>query len=102
MGSCCWVCVKARLLGSQFSHAVTLQDQAMSVVDEAIQDGIRNGRIADQFVPVIDGKLAGHDGRGASMPVVENFQEIARLLGRERVLQGRLYWSWGERTLTFE
>ena len=56
----------------------------MGVVDEAIENGVRDGRISDQFMPVIDGELAGHDGRGASMPVVENFQEIAPLLGRER------------------
>ena len=53
----------------------------MSVVDEAIEDGIRNGRIADQFVPVIDGELACHDGRGASVPVVENFRKIAPCSG---------------------
>ncbi len=33
----------------------------MGVVDEPIQDGIRDGRIADQFVPVLDGELTGHD-----------------------------------------
>jgi hypothetical protein len=44
------------LLGGQFSHAVTLQDQAMGVVNKPIEDR------ADHFVPVIDGELAGHDG----------------------------------------
>ena len=45
---------------------------------------VNDGRIGDQFVPVLDGQLAGHDGGRASMPVVENLQEIALLLGRER------------------
>jgi hypothetical protein len=58
----------------------------MGVVDEPIKDGICDSRIADQFVPVVDGELAGHDGRGASMAVVEDLQEIAPLVGRE----------WGE------
>jgi hypothetical protein len=56
----------------------------MGVVHESIQDGIRDGLIADQFVPVLDGELAGHDGGGASMPVVEDLQEITPLLGCER------------------
>ena len=56
----------------------------MGVVHELIQDGIRDGLIADQFVPVLDGELAGHDGGGASLPVVEDLQEITPLLGSER------------------
>ena len=56
----------------------------MGVVHESIQDGIRDGLIADQFVPVLDGELAGHDGGGASVPVVEDLQEITPLLGCER------------------
>ena len=56
----------------------------MGIVHEPIEDCIRDARIADQFVPMIDGELAGHDGRGASMPIIEDFQEIAPLLGGER------------------
>jgi energy-coupling factor transporter ATP-binding protein EcfA2 len=58
--------------------------EAMGVVDEMIQDGVGDGRIANQFVPMIHGELAGDDGRGASMPVIEDVQETAPLLGRER------------------
>ena len=53
MGSCRGVCVKPRLFGGQFSHAVSLQDEAMGIVDEPIQDGICDGGIADQFVPAL-------------------------------------------------
>ena len=84
MGSCRLVCVKAGLFGGEFSHAISLKDQAMGVMDEPIQDGVGDGRIGDQFVPVLDGELAGHDGGGASMPVVEDLQEITLLVGRER------------------
>jgi hypothetical protein len=56
----------------------------MGVVNEPIEDGVGDGRVADQFVPVIDRKLAGHDGRGSSMPIVEDFQEIAPLVECER------------------
>ena len=84
MGSCRWVCVKPRLLGSHFSHAVSLQGEAMGIVDEPIKNGIRDGRISDQFVPVIDGELARDDRRGASVAVIEDFQEIASLFRGER------------------
>lgn len=56
----------------------------MGVVHEPIQDGVCDGLIVDQFVPVLDGELAGHDGGGASVAVVEDLQEIAPLFGRER------------------
>ena len=55
----------------------------MGVVDEPIEDGVGDGRVADQFVPVIDGKLAGDDGRGSSMPI-EDFQKVTPLVERER------------------
>ena len=81
------------MFGGQFSYAVSLQDQAMGVVDEPIQDGVGDGRIGDQFVPVLYGELAGHDGGGASMPVVEDLQEITLMVGCERrqapVIQSR-------------
>ena len=44
----------------------------------AIEDGIGQGRIADGFVPVLDGQLAGDDGRGAAVAVFEDFQEVHR------------------------
>ena len=58
-----------------------------------IQDGVGDGRIGDQFVPVALRELAGHDGGGTSMPVVEDLQEITLLVGCERrqapVIQSR-------------
>jgi hypothetical protein len=35
---------------------------ALGVVDDAIEDGIGVGRIADRLVPFVDGDLAGDDG----------------------------------------
>ena len=35
----------------------------MSVVNEAIQDGVAQSGIADYIVPMFDGDLAGDDGR---------------------------------------
>ena len=40
---------------------------AVRVVDDAIEDGVGIGRIADQGVPFVDGDLAGNDRRSAAM-----------------------------------
>ena len=53
----------------------------MGVVDEAIQDGVSDRGIADVFVPVIDGKLSGHDGGSAAVSVLDDLQEISALWG---------------------
>ena len=45
----------------------------------AIGDSIGQGRVADGFVPVLDGQLACDDGGGAAMTVFEDFQQVAAL-----------------------
>ena len=56
-------------------------------MDEPIEDGVGDGRVGDHFVPVIDRQLAGHDGRAAIVPIIDDLQQIATLIlgqGRER------------------
>ena len=53
----------------------------MCVVDEAIEDGVGEGRVADDLVPMFDRKLAGHHGRSAAVPILDDLQEVAALLG---------------------
>ena len=48
----------------------------MGVVDEAIEDGVGIGRIADDLVPPLDRDLAGDDGRFGSVAVFEDLQQI--------------------------
>jgi len=52
----------------------------MGVVDQPVQDGVGQGRVADLFVPEFQGQLAGHQGGLESMPVFEDFQEIMALV----------------------
>ena len=47
---------------SDLAHAVSGHVEAVSVVDEAIEDGVGQGRVADHLVPLVDGDLAGDDG----------------------------------------
>ena len=55
---------------------------AMSVVDEAVENGVGIGRVADHLVPFVDGDLAGEDGRAAAVAFFEDFVEIVG--GRRR------------------
>ncbi len=49
-------------------------------MDEPVEDGVGDGRVGDDLVPVIDRELAGHDGRAAIVPVVDDLQQVATLL----------------------
>jgi hypothetical protein len=57
----------------------------MGVVDDAIEDGVGVGRIADDLVPFIDGDLAGEDSRTATVALFEDFLEVAAGAGVEGV-----------------
>ncbi len=53
--------VKDVCSGRSFSYALSGELKAVSVVDQAIQDGVGQGGIADDLVPAIDGDLACDD-----------------------------------------
>ncbi len=62
------------------SQALTVQFDAVGVVDKAVEDCIGDRRIADHVIPVIDGHLASDDGRSLLVAVLDDLQEIAPLL----------------------
>jgi len=45
-------------------------------MDQAVEDGVGVGGVADQSVPLIDGELAGDDGGAAAVAVLEDLQEV--------------------------
>ena len=57
----------------------------MGIVNEAVEDGVGIGRIADDFMPTIDGKLRGYHGGTASIAIFEDFKEIMPGGGIERL-----------------
>src|SRR5882724_5260511 len=67
------------------SQAVACQVEPLSVVDEAVENGVGIGRIADHGVPALDGELAGDDGGASSVAFLENFEQIVAGLGVERL-----------------
>jgi len=46
-------------------------------VNEAVQDRVSQGGIADNFVPMLDGDLAGDDGRGATVAIIKDLEQVA-------------------------
>ena len=48
----------------------------MGIVEETVEDGVAEGGIADDIVPVLDGNLAGEQRARAGMAVVEDFEEV--------------------------
>src|SRR6202789_2159825 len=77
IGSGVCVGVKSLIAGVLFSHAFSGELKAVSVVNEAIQDGVAEGGVADNFVPMFDGDLAGDDGGGATVAIIEDLQKVA-------------------------
>src|SRR5450759_3898271 len=65
------------IAGILLSHALSGELKAVSVVNEAIQDSVAEGGVADDVVPVFDGDLAGNDGRGATVAIIKDLQKVA-------------------------
>jgi hypothetical protein len=60
-----------------FPQRISLQVELMGVVDEAVNDGIGQGGIANGGVPVFNPKVASDDSRVGAVTVVEHFQQVA-------------------------
>ena len=56
----------------------------MCVVEQTVEDGVAEGGIADDIVPVFDGYLAGEERAAAGVAVVEDLEEVVPSLARER------------------
>ena len=48
----------------------------MSVVDEATQDRVGVGRVADGLMPAVHGKLGRDDPGAASVSLLEDFEHV--------------------------
>ena len=51
----------------------------MGVVNQAVQDGVGQGGIADHLVPVAHGQLAGHQRGAPLVAVLQDLQQIVAL-----------------------
>src|SRR6266702_888977 len=67
-----------------FAQGLAVEREAVCGVHEAVEDGISDCGIDDHLVPVIDGELTGHNRRAAAMAIVDDFEQVAALLGGQR------------------
>src|SRR5215203_1291396 len=57
----------------------------MGIVDDAVEGGVGDGRLADDVVPTVDRDLAGDEGCAAAVALFDDLQKIAPLVGPERL-----------------
>src|SRR3954453_10782257 len=69
-------CFLLRFAPALLAHRLAVEFQAISVVDDAIQDTVRHGDIPDLFVPVSQGHLRGQNQRTSLVAVITDFQKI--------------------------
>ena len=73
------------VVGFELAHGWPVQFQPIGVVDDAIEDGVGEGRLADDIVPLVEGELAGDERRAAAIAVLDDFHQIAPLVGDKPV-----------------
>jgi hypothetical protein len=72
------------LAGARATQAVAGEVDAVGIVDDAIENSVGVGRIADEIVPFVDRDLAGDDGRSPAVALFENLEEVVARGGVER------------------
>jgi len=52
-------------------------------VDDAVEDGVGQGRVADQVAPAVDRDLASQQRGAAAVAIFDDLQHVVALLGPE-------------------
>ena len=58
-----------------FSQGVSFELDAVGTVDDAIHDGVGQGSLADEFVPMLDGDLRSDDERAVGRQLFDQIVE---------------------------
>jgi hypothetical protein len=53
-------------------------------MNDAVEDGVGERGNPDQVMPAVHGNLAGDDERAFVVAILDDFEQIARLIGGER------------------
>ena len=61
------------------AESFTTELNSVSVVNDAVEDGVGEGRIADYVVPLGDGNLTGDQEGMEVVPILDDFEQIAAL-----------------------
>ena len=63
-----------------FADGLAVEFDAVGVMDDAVQDGIGVGGLADEAVPFVHGRLAGDDGGAPAVALLRDLKKV--LAGR--------------------
>ncbi len=66
-----------------FAHALAGEFDSVGIVNDAIEDSVGERWIADDVVPAIDRHLAGAKDRTGIVAVLDDFEQVAGLVGGE-------------------
>jgi hypothetical protein len=69
---------------ARFSKAFTAEIDVVSVVDETVENGVRIGWVANNFMPFVYRELTCDDGRSAAISFLKDFEKIVARGGIER------------------
>src|ERR1044071_8217016 len=67
------------------AQTIATELQSVGVVNDAVEDGVSQRRLADQIVPAVDRDLAGDQRGAAAVAIFDDFQHVVALLGSERL-----------------
>lgn len=73
--------------GGVLSHGIPLEFQAMGVVDETVQDGVRQSWVLEPFMPGRYRRLAGQQGRFVPEAVIEDVDDLSGLIRRHGITE---------------
>jgi len=73
-------------LPEEFSHRLALQRESVRVVHQPVQDGVRQGVVADAGIPLVSRQLADDQRRGLAVAVVHDLHQVVAV-GRLQRLQ---------------
>jgi len=79
----CWVRQDAGpfLLVGATAQTVALEFDAVSIVDDAVQNGVAEGRVGNDVVPLRHGYLTCDQERSFVVAIVDDLEKVAGLLG---------------------
>ena len=69
---------------ARLAHRLALEFHPIGLVHQPIHQGIGDGRVAHQFVPLAHGELAGDEYRTFPQPVVDDLEQFPIWLGARR------------------
>ena len=73
--------------GAAFPHGFPAQFQPVSVVDDAVHNRVREGRVSQTIMPICHRDLGREHGGGPAITIFKDFQKVRCLGFRQRIPQ---------------